>query len=126
MPLVGPGVQYQALATTTAGAGSRSATVSLQASAVLVSVWVPSLTSGAVTVQVREWLGEGITRVIHTFAAISAPTAEPVVWESDAVNQTLQITATYTGACRVEIYVRPVSRGAAAGGGGSSYFPSGW
>jgi hypothetical protein len=109
------------------GAATSTGYAVLQSSAALVSLWVPSLTSGTVTLAVYDSLGEIGSRLLTTFDVVSAATAEPVVQALTDINQRLSFVVTSTGTCQFKVYVRAVAPAAGgAGGGGSGYFPSGW
>lgn len=107
-------------------AGTATGYVIMQSSAALVSLWVPSLTSGSVTLAVYDMLGPIGERLLTTFTAVTVATAEPVVWEATSINQRLKFVVTTTGACEFYVYVRAVAPASGGAGGGAGYFPSGW
>jgi hypothetical protein len=87
----------------------------IDSDSLLVSLWVNSVTAGALTVTVTTLTDEGKETQIISFPAVSAPTAELLLKKSAVSLQRFKVTATYTGGCDYEIYVRAI-----AGSGESS------
>lgn len=94
-------------------AGSEIYQLSLDAEAVLVSLYV-SATSGDVDVNVTTEGAEGQDVEVITFPTISAPVTELLLRKSASVLRKIRINVTYTGSCSFEIRARGVSAAASS------------
>lgn len=90
----------------------------------LATLWVDSVASGDLTVQIYTLTDTGKEFLLFTFPVVSAGTTNLLLKRASVSMQRFRIVATYTGACSYEIYVKAIS----GGGTGSSKIlgASGW
>ena len=103
-----PGTQERLLKEITVGAGTASKEGSIQSDSLLVTVWVDSITSGNLVVTVSTLTDNGKEVNIITFPTLSAPTTSLLLKKSGVSMQRFKVTATYSGVCEYEVYVRAI------------------
>ena len=103
--LIVPGRQEQLISETTAVAGITVVEGSIRADGILVSLFVSSLTSGSLLVEVFTLTDEGKELRLFAFPAQTNATLDLLLRESLSM-QRFRITATYSGACSYEVYVK--------------------
>lgn len=106
--IIHPGTQCRLINETTSGAGVTSQEGSIQSDALLVTLWVDSVSSGSLSVVVYTLTDTGKEAELITFPSISAPTTSLLLKKSGVSMQRFRIEATYTGACTYEVYVRAI------------------
>lgn len=106
--LIHPGTQERILKETTTGAGTSIREGSIQSDSLLVTVFAEDVVSGTLTVTVNTMTDNGKEIPIVSFPTISAPTTELLLKKSGVSMQRFKITATYTGVCSYEVYVRAI------------------
>lgn len=107
--ILAPGTQERYITETTVGAGSTSKEGSTRTDSILVSLWVPTVTSGTLSVKVYTLSDSGKEVVLITFPILSAGTTELLLRKSAVTLQRFRIEATYTGVVEYEIYVRAIT-----------------
>lgn len=103
------GTQDRFISEITTGPGSTIRESSVQSDSILVSVFVGSVTSGTLSVVIDTLTTDTHTANIITFPVINSGTANLLLRKSAATMQRFRITATYTGVCDYEVYVRAIS-----------------
>lgn len=106
--LIHPGTQERLLKESPTQAGSISREGSIQSDSLLVTLWVDSVTSGALDVSVYTLTDNGKELLLFSFPQITAPSTELLLKKSGVSMQRFRIQATYTGACSYEVYVRAI------------------
>jgi hypothetical protein len=106
--IIHPGVQCRILQEVTLAAGVTSRDGSIQSDALLVSLWVSSVTSGTLSVKVYTLTDDGREVELISFPTVSAPTTSLLLKKSGVSLQRFRVEATYTGICEYEIYVRAI------------------
>lgn len=106
--LIHPGVQERLVKEITVGAGTTSKEGSIQSDSLIATLWVDSVTSGSLTVTVSTLTDVGKEIDVITFPAITAPTTNLLLKKSGVSMQRFKVTATYTGVCEYEIYIRAI------------------
>lgn len=109
--LIHPGTQDRVIAEATLGAGVTSREGSIQSDAILVTLYVDSISSGDLTVVVNTLTDAGKEVDIVTFPTVGAPTVELLLRKSAISMQRFRVIATYSGICNYEVYVRAISSG---------------
>lgn len=89
-------------------AGTTSWTFTTDADAVLISLYVASV-SGDLDLELYTQTEEGKDLLIATFPTVSAPTANLLIKKGATIISQLKVVATYTAAATYEIYARGVS-----------------
>lgn len=102
------GTQERILRESPQAAGSISREGSIQSDSLLATLWVDSVTSGALTVSVYTLTDNGKEVLLFSFPAISAGTTDLLLKKSGVSMQRFRVQATYTGACSYEVYVRAI------------------
>lgn len=106
--LIHSGTQCKLLDEATSGSGVSSKEGSIQSDALLVTLWVDSVTSGALSVVVYTLTDTGKEAELITFPTVSAPTTALLLKKSGVSMQRFRVEATYTGVCEYEVYVRAI------------------
>lgn len=106
--LIHVGTQERFLAEATIGAGSTVREGSIMSDSLLVSLWVNSVTSGTLSVNVYTLTDEGKEVGVITFPVVAAATTSLLLRKSAVSLQRFKITTTYTGISDYEIYVRAI------------------
>lgn len=106
--LIHPGTQCRLIDETTSAAGTTSKEGSIQSDALLVTLWVDSVTSGSLSVKVYTLTDTGKEAELISFPVISAPTTSLLLKKSGVSMQRFRVEATYTGSCQYEVYVRAI------------------
>lgn len=109
--LIHEGTQERLIAETTSGAGATSKEGSVASDTLLVSLWVNSISSGSLTVTAYTLTDEGKQVQIISFPVLTSGTTDLLLKKSAISLQRFKVTATYTGACSYEVYVRAISAG---------------
>lgn len=107
--LIHTGTQVRLLNETTSSAGSSTREGSVQSDSILVTLFVNSVTSGTLSVTVRTLTDNGKEVDIISFPTINAPTTDLLLKKSGVTMQRFLVTASYSGVCDYEIYVRAMS-----------------
>ena len=106
--LIHPGTQERLIKEITVGAGATSKEGSIQSDSLIATLWVDSVTSGTLTVTVSTLTDIGKEIEIISFPVISASTTNLLLKKSGVSMQRFKVTATYTGVCEYEIYIRAI------------------
>jgi hypothetical protein len=106
--LINRGTQERLLRETTLGAGSTIKEGSVNTDSILVTVFVESVTSGTLVVTVDTLTDNGKQLQIIGFPTVSSPSTELLLKKSAVSMQRFEVTATYTGICQYEVYVRAI------------------
>lgn len=106
--LIEVGTQERFIAEATTQAGTSQREGSIKSDAVLVTLWVNSVTSGDLSVTVYTETEPGKEAPLITFPAVSAPTGQLLLRKSGVSLQKFRVVANYTGVCDYEIYVRAI------------------
>lgn len=106
--LITRGTQERLIKETTLGGGITIKEGSINTDSLLVTVFVDSITSGTLTVTIDTLTDNGKQLRLLTFPTVSAPSAELLMKKSAVSMQRFEVTATYTGICSYEVYVRAV------------------
>ena len=109
--MIHTGTQDRLLSETTSGSGVTSAQGSVQSDTLLISVWVSSITSGSLTIQVYTLTEDNQEVLILTVPAITAVTPALVLNSTTLTMQKFRVEATYTGICSYNVYVKATSSG---------------
>lgn len=109
--LIHEGTQERLISETTSGAGTTSKEGSVASDTLLVSLWVNSISSGSLTVTAYTLTDEGKQVQIISFPVLTSGTTDLLLKKSAISLQRFKVTATYTGACSYEVYVRAISAG---------------
>lgn len=109
--LLSVGTQDRILAEATTGAGVSSREGSTLSDSLLVSLWATSVTSGTLSVTVYTLTDTGREEAVITFPAVSTGTTSLLLRKAAVTLQRFRVTATYTGVCTYEVYVRAISGG---------------
>ena len=107
--LIQQGTQNRVIHETTAGAGVTTRDGSVISDSLLVSLWVDSIASGTLILQVYTLTEDGKQLLLYTFPTLSAPSSILTLSGPLPSLQRFQLVATYTGICQYEVYVRAVS-----------------
>jgi hypothetical protein len=113
--LIQTGTQERIIAEATASAGSSVREGSVNSDSILCTLFVNSVTSGTLTVTVVTLTDSGKEVDIINFPVVAAPTTNLLLKKSGVTMQRFKVTASYSGICDYEVYVR-----AMAGAGESS------
>lgn len=103
------GTQERYISEVTVGSGVTSKEGSTRTDSILVSLWVPTVTSGTLEVVIYTLSDTGKEVDIITFPPISAGTTSLLLRKSAVTLQRFRIEATYTGIVEYEVYVRAIS-----------------
>lgn len=106
--LLNVGTQEQLIAETTLGAGSTVVYGSTRSDAILVSLWVDSISSGDIQLEIYTLTEEGKEVSIISFPAVAVGTTELLLRKSAVTLQNFHVVATYTGILQYEVYVRAI------------------
>ena len=106
--IIHPGVQCRILQEVTLAAGVTSRDGSIQSDALLVSLWVSSISSGTLSVKVYTLTDDGREVELISFPTVSSPTTSLLLKKSGVSLQRFRVEATYTGVCEYEVYVRAI------------------
>lgn len=112
--LLNVGIQDRFISETTIGAGTTIREGSVRTDSILVSLFVGSLSSGSLLVEITTLTDEGKEVNVISFPVVSGPTVNLLLRKSATILQRFKITATYTGICTYEVYVRSISSGGEA------------
>lgn len=107
--LIHTGTQVRLVNEVTTSAGASIREGSVQSDSILVTLFVNSVTSGTLTVTVNTLTDNGKEVDIISFPTISAPTTDLLLKKSGVTMQRFKVTATYTGVCDYEVYVRAMN-----------------
>lgn len=106
--LINTGTQERLIKEVTEGAGSTVKEGSIRSDSLVATVYVDSVSSGTLTITVRTLTDNGKEVDIINFPVISAPTTDLLLKKSGVSMQRFKVTATYTGVCEYEVYVRAI------------------
>lgn len=109
--LINYGTQERVIAEAPSAAGVTQVEGSIRSDSILVSLWVESVDSGALTVTVYTLTDEGKEVAVINFPAITSTTTEILLRKSAVSLQRFRVAASYTGGCSYEVYVRAVAGG---------------
>jgi hypothetical protein len=103
-----PGTQDRVISETTTGAGSTSREGSIQSDSLIATLWVDSVSSGNLTVEVYTLTDTGKEALLFSFPTIAAPSTSLLLKKAGISMQRFRVKATYTGVASYEVYVRAV------------------
>lgn len=106
--LIHNGTQERLLKEATLAAGTTSREGSIQSDSLLVTLWVDSVSSGALDVDVYTLTDNGKEVLLFSFPQITAPSTELLLKKSGITMQRFRVVTTYSGVCDYEIYVRAI------------------
>lgn len=107
--ILNPGTQERYIIETTVGSGVTVREGSTLTDAILVGLWVDSVSSGDLNVVLTTLTQDGEEDAVITFPAVSAGTTNLLLRKSATILQRFKIIATYTGICQYKVYVRAIS-----------------
>jgi hypothetical protein len=103
------GTQDRLINETTLGAGSTVREFSIQSDAVLATLWVDSVASGTLEVNVYTLTDTGKEKLLFSFPSVSASTTSLLLKKSSICMQRVRLEAVYSGVCTYEVYCRAIS-----------------
>lgn len=103
------GTQDRAIRETTISAGSKAYDGSVMTDSLLATLWVDSVSSGNLTVEVFTLTDDGKQLLLFAFPVVSSGTVNLLLKKAAVTLQRFRVVATYTGACQYEVYVRAVN-----------------
>lgn len=106
--LLNVGTQERLLAESTSGAGTTVREGSIKSDSLVATLWVDSVSSGSLTVSVYTMTDNGKEILLFSFPTVSAPSTELLLKKSGVSLQRFRVSASYTGTCSYEIYIRAV------------------
>lgn len=106
--LLNNGTQERYISETTLGAGTTVVEGSTKTDSILVSLWVDSVSSGALTVVISTLTDEGKEVPVITFPVVTTGTTQLLLRKSAVTFQRFRVVASYDDVCQYEIYVRAV------------------
>lgn len=107
--LLNVGIQEQLVSEITSGSGSTIVHGSTKTDSILVSLWVDSVSTGDLQVEVYTLTDEGKETSIISFPVVAAGTVSLLLRKSAVTLQNFRVVATYTGVLQYEIYVRGIT-----------------
>lgn len=102
------GGQTRLVQEVTTGSGVTVKQGSVKTDSLMVSLWVSSVTSGTLDLVVTTLTEEGKESEIIVFPQVSSGTASLLLKKAAVTLQRFKVTATYTGVCEYEVYVRAI------------------
>lgn len=119
MPINGPfkdGMSFELINETTTGAGVRYEDANLQSDSILVTLYVSSISSGTLTLELVGLTGpDGDDAVesdpLISFPAVSSPTTTMLLRAGAVITQRVRLRATYTGVCTYTVTIRAINGG---------------
>lgn len=109
--LLNVGIQDRFISETTIGAGTTIRDGSVKTDSILVSLYVGSVTSGSLGIEIFTLTDDGKEVSVISFPSITAPTTNLLLRKSATILQRFRIVATYDGIATYEVYVRSISSG---------------
>lgn len=109
--LIHTGVQDRVIQEVTTGAGTTSREGSVQSPALLASLWINSISSGTLTVNVYTLTDSGKEDLLFSFPVLAAPSIALRLQKSSETMQRFRVEAVYTGICDYEVYIRATESG---------------
>lgn len=106
---INPGRAEQVVRETTTGSGTTVRDGSILADSLLISVWIPSITSGDLTVTVYNLTDSGDEVELMTFPTISGPTTDIYLRKLKLSSPNYRVRAVYTGVCNYEIQAKAIT-----------------
>jgi hypothetical protein len=106
---INPGRAEQVVRETTTGPGTTVRDGSILADSLLISVWIPSVTSGNLTVTVYNLTDFGDEVELMTFPTISGPTTDIYLRKLKLSSSNYRVRAVYTGTCTYEIQAKAIT-----------------
>lgn len=98
---------------TVTGGGQIEIPARLEDDAVLVAVFVDTITSGTLTISVQTFTANNKVEDIIEFPQITAPTTNLILRRASIALTNVKFIATYTGDCTFEVHARGISQGEA-------------
>jgi hypothetical protein len=106
---INPGRAEQVVKETTTGPGTTIRDGSILSDSLLISVAIPSITSGNLTVTVYNLTDSGDEVELMTFPTISGPTTEVYLRKLKLSAPNYRVKAVYTGICNYEIQAKAIT-----------------
>lgn len=106
---INPGRAEQVVRETTTGPGTTVRDGSLLADSLMISVWVPSITSGDLTITVYNLTDFGDEVELMVFPTVSGPTTDIYLKKLKLSSPNYRVKAVYTGTCTYEIQAKAVT-----------------
>jgi hypothetical protein len=106
---INPGRAEQVVKETTTGPGTTTRDGSILSDSLLISVAIPSITSGNLTVTVYNLTDSGDEVELMTFPTISGPTTEVYLRKLKLSAPNYRVKAVYTGICNYEIQAKAIT-----------------
>ena len=107
--LITEGKQDRVIKEATTAAGSTSRDGSVITDSLLATLWVDSVTSGTLSVEILTLTDEGKEVSIVSFPVVNAGTTNLLLKKAAVTMQRFRVVATYSGICEYEIYIRAVN-----------------
>jgi hypothetical protein len=106
---INPGRAEQVIRETTTGAGSTVRDGSILADSLMISIWIPSITSGDLTITVYTLTDSGAEVVLMDFPTISGPTTDIYLRKLKLSSPNYRVRAVYTGVCDYEVQAKAIT-----------------
>jgi hypothetical protein len=106
---INPGKAEQVIREVTTGPGSTTRDSNLLADSLMISVWIPSVTSGNLTITVYNVTDSGSEVELMVFPTISAPSTDIYLRKLKLSSPNYRVRAVYTGICSYEIQAKAVT-----------------
>lgn len=106
--MIHPGTQERIIAETTVGAGTTSRDSNIQSDSLLATLWVDSVTSGDLTINVYTLTELGKELLLFSFPTVSAPSTALLLKKSGVSMARFRVEAVYSGVCTYEVYIRAI------------------
>lgn len=103
------GTQDRVIAETTTSSGVTSREGSVITDSLVATLFVESITSGDLTVEIFTLTDTGREVSLFAFPVISAGTTNLLLKKAGVTMQRFRVVATYSGECKYEVYVRAVN-----------------
>lgn len=117
MSLIEIGAQHRVISETTSGAGTTSREISQRGASLITSIWVTSISSGSLTVNIYTLTDTGKSILVDTYGPYTTASSSLVLEETTSpLMQRILVEAVYTGECTYELYVRSQAGGTSSGG----------
>lgn len=106
---INPGRSEQIINETTTGAGSTVRDNSILADSLMVSIWVPDITSGTLQITVYNLTDSGAEVELMSFPVLTAPTSNTYLRKLKLSSPNFRIKAVYTGVCTYEVQAKAIT-----------------
>jgi hypothetical protein len=106
---INPGKAEQIIREITTGAGSTTRDSSILADSLMISIWIPSVTSGDLDITVYTLTDSGAEVELMAFPTISGPTTDIYLRKLKLSSPNFRVRAVYTGVCEYEVQAKAIT-----------------